>query len=938
MAKFQLIYWTCLVVFIRIEVLGDTESRQNIDFFRCVYLYREKIACEWQADSTCSSWTFTYSLENSVYHNTSTPIHNYNCTDLVSTAYCTQIVETTNCLDGNGLCLNDDKSYEFGLSGKCENNTLATGKFVVPLNDTYAKMEPVEDIFVFPTSNTFTIGWKFNKPLNMYGSPEYVCQLNVVSRTQSYNITFNTLHQTVATNISVVMPGTSYTFRIKCRPEMSIVWSEESEIQTTSKYTVPLTGPLLTSGGFVQKKENLYIYFKEPEKYKAQGNISNVQLTLQSSTSNDTMTTTVHDTNTADIKTCWASGHAGFRLIAVAKNQIGWSHNITEIVFYPDSDVPRPSYVIVEVNKAMNSFTISYEGDISPSNITYIWCLGHIDQQSGVVMCEEDVNWKYSTNEKFTGILDSHFSRRWHFGMSISTNKKDSGIEWENCIFHQTERDNRNLKPTINKIGTTFIVLMIPRSFCQSNGYRPLQYSVQYGLLNNHVTNKTTRKASSTRNNITIDGLKSNTVYKLVYTTDYIHGTNLPVSFTVTTLTETKDSAVSNSVVILVTCLAVGLVGCVLLAVRFKDKLKDIFKCLCYKPDIEPPTIPINSISRQELEESNDKVDGDENDNMPENNGYVKVHVFGTTNSNHSNSSGMFDDASNSACPLLETSMGNCLHSQNKLESTSVPVNECHSDPIVEEDQTRDMNECLVHSVDSYVQSDVFEVPSVLQENSDTRCVVQVRCCQQVNDENIDQEAGRNCKVQETSFYSEDYIQLNLTHDCSGNLEHDYPHIERSTNQNDEVYVLKNHTDHICNQQGMDHATLYVRAEDLHIENFPNQQDVNNASSYFRPEDLQNVDSFSKCVHAEHFQKNLSQQNVDDVLYSRTELLPNNQHIQDSSSVQEIKANESNDVSSESLNHPSQPTDDSSSLHDQTDSGFQSNSGYISHEKLNDLD
>lgn len=49
------------------------------------------------------------------------------------------------------------------------------------------------------------------------------------------------------------------------------------------------------------------------------------------------MTTTVHDTNTADIKTCWASGHAGFRLNAVAKNQIGWSHNVTEIVFHPDS-------------------------------------------------------------------------------------------------------------------------------------------------------------------------------------------------------------------------------------------------------------------------------------------------------------------------------------------------------------------------------------------------------------------------------------------------------------------------------------------------------------------------------------------------------------------------------------------------------------------------
>lgn len=49
------------------------------------------------------------------------------------------------------------------------------------------------------------------------------------------------------------------------------------------------------------------------------------------------MTTTVHDTNTADIKTCWASGHAGFRLNAVAMNQIGWSHNVTEIVFHPDS-------------------------------------------------------------------------------------------------------------------------------------------------------------------------------------------------------------------------------------------------------------------------------------------------------------------------------------------------------------------------------------------------------------------------------------------------------------------------------------------------------------------------------------------------------------------------------------------------------------------------
>ncbi|CAG2210805.1 unnamed protein product [Mytilus edulis] len=696
-------------------------------------------------------------------------------------------------------------------------------------------MEPVEHIFVSPTSNTLAIGWKFNKPVSMYDSPEYVCQLNVVSRTQPYtsNITLNTSNQTVATNLSGVMPGTSYNFKIKCRPEKSFVWSEESEIQATSEYT-------------------------------------------------------------ADIKTCWASGHAGFRLNAVAKNQIGWSHNVTEIVFHPDSD------------------------------------------------------------EKLTGILDTQFSDRWHFGMSISTNKKDSGIEWENCIFHPTERDNRNLKPTINKIGTTFIMLMIPRSFCQPNGYRPLQYSVQYGLLNNRVSNKTTWKASSTRNNITIDGLKSNNVYKLVYSTEYNYGTNLPVTFTVTTLTETKDSAVSNSVVILVTCLAVGLVGCVLLAVRFKDKLKDIFKCLCYKPDIEPPTIPINNISRQELEVSNDKVDEDENDNMPENNGYVKVHVFGTTNSNHSNSSGMSDDASNSGCPLLETSMGNCLHSQNKLESTSVPVNECNSDLIVEEDQTRDINECLVHSVDSYVQSNVFEVPSVLPENSDTRCVVQVRWCQQVNDENIDEEAGRNCKVQENSFYPEDNMKLNLANDCTGNLEEPLENdIDRRSNQNDEVNVL-------TNQQDTDQVSSYVRTEDLRVENFQIQQDVNNASSYVHSEDLQNIDLryvpshkgtenlsktpycqnmdyFSTCVYTENLQKYLPQQNVDDVLYSRTELLPNNQDIQDSPPAQEIKADESNDVSSESLNHHSQPTNDSSSLHDQTDSGFQSNSGYISHEKLNNL-
>lgn len=74
-----------------------------------------------------------------MYHNTSRPIHNYNCTDLVSTSHCKQIVETTNCLVGNGLCLNDKESYEFGLSGVCENNTLASGKFVVPLNDTYGK-------------------------------------------------------------------------------------------------------------------------------------------------------------------------------------------------------------------------------------------------------------------------------------------------------------------------------------------------------------------------------------------------------------------------------------------------------------------------------------------------------------------------------------------------------------------------------------------------------------------------------------------------------------------------------------------------------------------------------------------------------------------------------------------------------------------------------
>ncbi|XP_052091926.1 uncharacterized protein LOC127728531 [Mytilus californianus] len=460
-------------------------------------------------------------------------------------------------------------------------------------------MEPVEDIIVSPTSNTFGIRWKFNKPLFMYDSPEYICQLAVESQAQAYNITLNTSQTTVATNISGVMPGTSYTFRIKCRPEKSIIWSEESEIQATTEYTVPLTGPSLISGGFVTKKGNLYIYFKEPDNYNAQGNISNVQLTLQSLNSNDTMTTTVHDTNTADIKTCWASGNAGFRLNAAVKNQIGWSHTVTEIIFYPDNDVNRPSYVIVEVSKTINSFTISYEGDISPSNITYIWCRGRMEQESGIVLCEEDVDWKYSTNVTFTGILDSQFSESWHFGMSVSMGKNDSGIVWEDCIFHQTERDNEKVMPAINKIGTTFIVLIIPRSFCQPNGYRPLQHFVQYGPLNDHVTNKTTWKASSTRNKITIDGLTSNTVYKLVYTTQYTYGTNLPVSFKVTTLTEPKDSVVSNSVVILVTCLAVGLVGCVLLAIRFKDKLKDICKCLCYKPDIEAPIIPINTISRQ---------------------------------------------------------------------------------------------------------------------------------------------------------------------------------------------------------------------------------------------------------------------------------------------------------------------------------------------------
>lgn len=235
-----------------------------------------------------------------------------------------------------------------------------------------------------------------------------------------------------------------------------------------------------------------------------------------------------------------------------------------------------------------------------------------------------------------------------------------------------------------------------------------------------------------------------------------------------------------------------------------------------------------------------------------------------------------------------------------------------------------------------------------------TRCVVQVRWCQQVNDENIDEEAGRNCKVQENSFYPEDNMKLNLANDCTGNLEEPLENdIDRRSNQNDEVNVL-------TNQQDTDQVSSYVRTEDLRVENFQIQQDVNNASSYVHSEDLQNIDLryvpshkgtenlsktpycqnmdyFSTCVYTENLQKYLPQQNVDDVLYSRTELLPNNQDIQDSPPAQEIKADESNDVSSESLNHHSQPTNDSSSLHDQTDSGFQSNSGYISHEKLNNL-
>lgn len=236
-----------------------------------------------------------------------------------------------------------------------------------------------------------------------------------------------------------------------------------------------------------------------------------------------------------------------------------------------------------------------------------------------------------------------------------------------------------------------------------------------------------------------------------------------------------------------------------------------------------------------------------------------------------------------------------------------------------------------------------------------TRCVVQVRWCQQVNDENKEiKEAGRNCQVQENSFYPEDNIKLNLANDCTGYLEKPLDNdIDRRSNQNDEVNVL-------TNQQDTDHVSSYVRTEDLRIENFQNQQDVNNASSYVHSEDLQNIDlryvpshkgtenfsktpycqnmdSFSTCVNTEDLQKYLPQQNVDDVLYSRTELLQNNQDIQNSPPVQEIKADKSNDVSSESLNHHSQPANDSSSFQDQTDSGFQSNSGYISHEKLNNL-
>ncbi|CAC5398892.1 unnamed protein product [Mytilus coruscus] len=518
------------------------------------------------------------------------------------------------------------------------------------------------------------------------------------------------------------------------------------------------------------------------------------------------------------------------------------------------------------------------------------------------------------------------------------------------------------------------------------------------------VTNKTTWKASSTRNKITIDGLTSSTVYKLIYTTQYTYGTNLPVSFYVTTSTEPKDSVVSNSVVTLVTCSAVGLVGCVLLAIRFKDKLKDICKCLCYKPDIEAPTIPINTISRQELDERNEgkipehnnNMADEENDNRPDNaaleknNGYVQV--FGTTNSNHSDSSDLSDDAANSASPLLETAIGNCLHSKNNSENKSFPINECESDRVVEEDQSRDRNECPVHSFHSYVQSDFFVVPSVEQEITDggkssisnleanninetiddqvhqeifpTRCVVHARSCQQIRDDIMDEEEIPNCKVHEHSFYPEDNIKLNSAYECTGNLaEHianDEHHIKRRSNQNDKVNVLSNHTDAISNQQDMDNITSYVRTEDLHIANFQNQQDVNNASSYVRSDDLQNLDLhfapshkgtenlpkipfcqnrdfFSTCVHTEDLQKYPFQQNLNYVLYSSTELQSNNPHIRDLPPIQNINADESNNVSSESLNQPSQPISDSSSLHDQGDSEGQSNSGYISHEKFVNL-